>query len=279
MPFSCAKAVCATFCHHIAGALIPIFGPNFPAECIPLDAASHGQMVIDPAVVAQAAHDADIYRQMFVVNHHQHALPTSMGRPSPKPPRRSTRLPLHNYDYEHSRNGYKKVMIMGSPYAYDSDGDLHSAPELGYNHHPVYPTIPPPRTTTAQWGPTNPFLPPHTRDLSFNASPWLSAIPRLEATHLPHLPRMQTATWHHPKRSAPDVDTRYQYDGGESQGSRSPPTTSLGALVDDESPASTESAAMALMHLSERGEDGSSDAESPTAWERHRSKRRRPASM
>lgn len=35
MPYRCAKAVCATFCYHIAGALIPLFGESFPSECIP----------------------------------------------------------------------------------------------------------------------------------------------------------------------------------------------------------------------------------------------------
>ncbi|KAL9075413.1 MAG: hypothetical protein Q9157_004038 [Trypethelium eluteriae] len=34
MPFEAARAVCTTFCYHIRWALTPIFGYNFPAECL-----------------------------------------------------------------------------------------------------------------------------------------------------------------------------------------------------------------------------------------------------
>lgn len=65
MPFNCAKAVCATFCASIAGALIPIFGPDFPGHCVSPDAPGHGRMAIDPAIIAEAAREADIFRRMY----------------------------------------------------------------------------------------------------------------------------------------------------------------------------------------------------------------------
>lgn len=65
MPFKCARAVCATFCAAIAGALIPIFGPNFPSQCVPLDAPEYGRMVIDQAIVAEATREAELYRRVY----------------------------------------------------------------------------------------------------------------------------------------------------------------------------------------------------------------------
>uniref|UniRef100_A0A0B7JH82 HTH APSES-type domain-containing protein n=1 Tax=Bionectria ochroleuca TaxID=29856 RepID=A0A0B7JH82_BIOOC len=47
VPYQCARAVCATFCYPIAGALIPIFGPTFPDDCIRPGTTLFGRMVID----------------------------------------------------------------------------------------------------------------------------------------------------------------------------------------------------------------------------------------
>lgn len=65
MPFACAKAVCATFCAPIAGALIPIFGPDFPSQCTSPDAPEHGRMQIDPMIVAESVREADMFRRMY----------------------------------------------------------------------------------------------------------------------------------------------------------------------------------------------------------------------
>ena len=65
MPFECAKAVCATFCQRIAGALIPIFGPDFPSLCTPADTPEYSRMVIDPAIVQHAAREASEFRRMY----------------------------------------------------------------------------------------------------------------------------------------------------------------------------------------------------------------------
>ena len=65
MPYQCAKAVCATFCQRIAGALIPIFGPDFPSLCTPADTPEYSRMVIDPAIVAQATREAENFRRIY----------------------------------------------------------------------------------------------------------------------------------------------------------------------------------------------------------------------
>lgn len=63
MPFSCAKAVCATFCHHIAPALVPIFGPDFPSICVLPEAPKHGRMIIDQSIVVAATAEAEVFRR------------------------------------------------------------------------------------------------------------------------------------------------------------------------------------------------------------------------
>lgn len=65
MPYACALEVCATFCAHIAGALIPIFGPSFSSRCVPIEAPEHGRMIIDPQTVHEATAQAEAYRLRY----------------------------------------------------------------------------------------------------------------------------------------------------------------------------------------------------------------------
>ena len=58
----CAKAVCATFCYKIRGALIPIFGPDFPLACVEPDQKGFNVMAIDPVIIKEASHEAKAYR-------------------------------------------------------------------------------------------------------------------------------------------------------------------------------------------------------------------------
>lgn len=55
MPYACAKALCSTFCYEIAGALIPIFGPRFPMECLRPSSPRFGDMTITQELIADAA--------------------------------------------------------------------------------------------------------------------------------------------------------------------------------------------------------------------------------
>ena len=64
MPFEAAKAVAATFCWNIRYALTPIFGPDFPSQCIPPDSDRFGEMVIDAEVTRRCTEEARAYRSM-----------------------------------------------------------------------------------------------------------------------------------------------------------------------------------------------------------------------
>ncbi|KAK6448476.1 hypothetical protein FP744_10004726 [Trichoderma asperellum] len=65
MPYWCARAICATFCHSIAGALIPLFGPSFPSECAPATPnATHCKtMVISQQIIIEATEEVEKYRK------------------------------------------------------------------------------------------------------------------------------------------------------------------------------------------------------------------------
>jgi hypothetical protein len=62
MPYICAKAICATFCDHIAGALIPLFGPTFPSQCAPVGSPYYARMIISPSIIEAAAAEAHSFR-------------------------------------------------------------------------------------------------------------------------------------------------------------------------------------------------------------------------
>lgn len=62
VPYSCARAVCATFCYPIAGALIPIFGSDFPQDCIKPDSPRYGRMDIDEKIINDAKFSVSAYR-------------------------------------------------------------------------------------------------------------------------------------------------------------------------------------------------------------------------
>ncbi|UNI21805.1 hypothetical protein JDV02_007761 [Purpureocillium takamizusanense] len=66
MPFRCARAVCATFCYDIAGALIPLFGPEFPMECIPATYPEFGEMIINQQLVMEATMEAEASRDAYL---------------------------------------------------------------------------------------------------------------------------------------------------------------------------------------------------------------------
>lgn len=65
MPYRCARAVCATFCHKVAGALIPLFGPSFPSECAPapFNTTHCKGMVINQQIIFKATEEVEKYHQ------------------------------------------------------------------------------------------------------------------------------------------------------------------------------------------------------------------------
>lgn len=181
MPFTCAKAVCATFCSSIAGALIPIFGPDFPSQCTSPDAPEHGRMQIDQMIIAESAREADMFRRMYAnaasaaanshlppphlhqqhhsqMHHYSHgpALPSPTSIASPRLGRRA--LPYYSgppHDYERERLSFEGGRMRfkrgpESPYMTDSEPDMHGASEL---HHAMarggvmYSPLSPPRSS------------------------------------------------------------------------------------------------------------------------------------
>lgn len=176
MPHACAKAVCATFCAPIAGALIPIFGPDFPSQCISPDAPEHGRMAIDPAIVAESGREADMYRRVFAnanavnvnghlplhpqqMHHYSHgpALPSPTSIPSPRLARRGLHRHGSPYDYERDRVDFGGRVCfkrgLDSPHATESDPEIHIGPETpSLPHAPHHCSMPyspmsPPRSS------------------------------------------------------------------------------------------------------------------------------------
>ncbi|ODA76302.1 hypothetical protein RJ55_08147 [Drechmeria coniospora] len=79
IPYRCARAICATFCFDIAGAMIPLFGPAFPSECIPPHCKEFGEMVISQQLIADEAFDAAVSRSAYLMRKEaaQNRAPTS----------------------------------------------------------------------------------------------------------------------------------------------------------------------------------------------------------
>lgn len=90
MPFEAAKAIAATFCWEIRYLLTPLFGLDFPEMCIcPTDRVNFGRMVIDPAIVEEAAETARRYR----------SLERPFGRDEMSPTSFHSRIPRKEPDY------------------------------------------------------------------------------------------------------------------------------------------------------------------------------------
>ncbi|KAB8301349.1 hypothetical protein EYC80_003230 [Monilinia laxa] len=169
MPYSCALAVCATFCSHIAPALIPIFGPQFPSQCVVPDAPEHGRMIIEQNIVHAAAAEAESYRLQ-----HTSFTPKSSNSVTPRdsasPQQQNSNYPVRNNTMTPptSSSGHlerrlrlKRTYGGESPYAESStDHDAASETSSGdaaYFYSPVMPT---PGLAVTNWGVhTRPYLP------------------------------------------------------------------------------------------------------------------------
>ncbi|PLN86423.1 hypothetical protein BDW42DRAFT_190013 [Aspergillus taichungensis] len=65
MPYTAARAIAATFCWKIRFALTPLFGVDFPNDCIhPGDRNLFGRMIISPQVIQMATSETSVYRRM-----------------------------------------------------------------------------------------------------------------------------------------------------------------------------------------------------------------------
>ncbi|KAL1871031.1 hypothetical protein VTK73DRAFT_2340 [Phialemonium thermophilum] len=130
MPYSCARAVCATFCYHIAGALIPIFGPTFPSECLPPNSSNYGRMVIDHSIIVEATREAEMFRRA-----HTSRLPSGLraiGSPRSRPQEgRSLRMPEQYGSGGPYRRPLRHSRAWGTdrPYETDAENDTPSGSE------------------------------------------------------------------------------------------------------------------------------------------------------
>ncbi|KAK8079895.1 APSES transcription factor Xbp1 [Apiospora hydei] len=215
MPFNCAKAVCATFCYRIAGALIPIFGPGFPSMCIPPDAPEHGRMIIDPTTILHSTREADRFRRLY-----SNMVTSASG--SGVSPSRDHRRPIRLGGYDDARPEYPRLRVRRpffsseNPYGIDTDGEVSPATDRSLHGRFLYSPIQvltPLRPPTSSWTPVNnPHLHHHHRYDTVPPPPpppppphnhWLSAVPRLASPqpyhHVAH-PPMHTpspAIYHH----------------------------------------------------------------------------------
>ncbi|KAJ3576315.1 hypothetical protein NPX13_g3742 [Xylaria arbuscula] len=130
MPYQCAKAVCATFCHNISGALIPIFGPDFPALCEQVDAPEYSRMVIDPTIVIQSTREAEYYRRLYsnTANLRSQSRNDSYSNRSPKREHRELRDPYEDHDRRQPRYYARKPAVSTprsdhSTYTTDTEGE------------------------------------------------------------------------------------------------------------------------------------------------------------
>ncbi|KAI8954087.1 hypothetical protein F4801DRAFT_45797 [Xylaria longipes] len=223
MPYQCAKAVCATFCHNISGAMIPIFGPDFPALCTQVDAPEYSRMVIDPAIVIRSTRESEYYRHLYSN--------AASGNVSPKRDRRVFRSPYGDNSRHRPQYRIRKTYIStpgseNSPYTTDTDGETSPVtdrtdlacdpphPQLPrFPHSPIPSMLTPLRPSHASsgsssWTPVNvPHPPSHLRPQAEHQisgpSPWLSAIPRFTTTAHLQASTYPSANVQKPPRSQP----------------------------------------------------------------------------
>lgn len=188
MPYSCAKAVCATFCYQISGALIPIFGPDFPSLCIPPSSPNFGCMTIDPDIVARAIQDAERDREKNM-EERGHARQSSVVRDlstaSSHGSRHSRGRSRGSMDAYPGSNSLEYRVIQdrmlapsyrGGYVRYPMGPDM--SPESAYTYQSQLPP-PPPMPTSHPWTPPEYKSKVHfgDNDPFRTADPWLSALP------------------------------------------------------------------------------------------------------
>jgi hypothetical protein len=218
MPWKCAKAVCATFCYKIAGALIPLFGPDFPSQCIHPETTGFGHMSISPLIVQEATLEAERYRreQHIAESTSSSTLPPSLRNPeSPSNHRRSRSARNTPERGAHLTRDYGLgLMAHGrrdNPYIADDGRDMPASARSaslsrGYLHSPgeVLPSLP--LQKTSAWTPANRVAREGSSGASHLGDPHLSAVPR----RLP-LPNMPTSPALPYPNHRSDYPPRYQH--------------------------------------------------------------------
>lgn len=280
MPYQCARAICATFCYPIAGALIPIFGPTFPNTCIPPNNPEFGRMIIDPQLITDATREAEMARRM----HMSTILPSFHGATSFPRNDRSISQGIHSQ--EERRHQYRPRLFCDPAWAVENDTDhpYMSAPNSASSNGSGLPGYMVTSRPGSSWTPANQRSP--------EPNPWLSAIPR--DTHSQQEITLPTTAWG-PKRRFGDEDWGSSY-----RGSASPIVSTTSIVMTPEASPMTErvikvptaatdmaqkNAALLLLNLSmqEQGPSAPNTVgspptvpmEEPVLGDEHRSKRHR----
>ncbi|KAH6895424.1 hypothetical protein B0T10DRAFT_215968 [Thelonectria olida] len=172
MPYQCARAVCATFCYHIAGALIPLFGPTFPSECIPPETPEFGRMVIDPQLVIEATREAEIARRL-----HMNTLGSSLGFVPRSDPGVAPTSYAHIQPHDDRKHPFRPRLTCDPSWVAD-DRDAHyysgpnSASSTGSGHYGYMVTSRPSSSWTVNHH--SPQYDAHTEP-----NPYLTAVPKI----------------------------------------------------------------------------------------------------
>lgn len=211
MPYQCARAICATFCHPIAGALIPIFGPDFPAICIPPGTPDYARMVINRQIVIDATQEANTWRMEMSTIPPKFPSPTSFPR--------DDRNAQQTYPPDERRNRHRPRLFCDPSWAME-DPDRHylSAPDSASSTGSGLPGYMVTSRPGSSWTSTN--------RVTQEANPWVTAIPgnplwRRESNTLPPLDRFSQEPHllvsaiprnpHWPKRRFEYEDSEYNY--------------------------------------------------------------------
>ncbi|GAT28768.1 APSES transcription factor Xbp1 [Aspergillus luchuensis] len=136
-----AKALAATFCWNIRFLLTPMFGLDFPAQCIPPNDARFNNMIIDPEIVRQATEDVAYYRSLepLVPRRGGHQNAQELDRDQQCKTRDASpcqqtcpNVPLHDtYCVSPTSSSQNTYMLANTPYITDESISPHAVFERG----------------------------------------------------------------------------------------------------------------------------------------------------
>ncbi|KAL7915909.1 hypothetical protein GGI35DRAFT_10621 [Trichoderma velutinum] len=146
MPYLCARAVCATFCTRIAGALIPLFGPSFPSHCTPSDSPYYNEMVISQRIIMEATEDVARFR--FGQGQGNRTAKAVSGISGP--------LVVGDYPLRGKRESQptSSFRLPSRPQPSRAQRLFTSIPETAFSHHPMAVSAP---STACEAREANPF--------------------------------------------------------------------------------------------------------------------------
>lgn len=285
MPYSCAKAVCSTFCYKIASALIPIFGPSFPSICTRPDSPDYGRMVIDPSIIRDAAREAEANRR----HHHAMHVPRGVHSATNSPRHGTPRSTPEGEHYQSNRAAFQHQARLGmysrssctSPYNTDSDEGLRPSPDSAPGSRSPggggYLYTSAPARVNSGWTPANQAAPAHHFAEPAQMQPWASSVPRFAPPGSD--PRLRPWRGHAGKRYV-EEEVEWGYEGGAESQANSPDMGSAGkggvgecGQRGEGGEGAMKEGAMLLLGLAAK--KGGVECAGRAAEESHRAKRRR----